>query len=279
MQKLKIAAAVAALIGMSGVAIASDTGSGVPPKRAPAAKPAPAPSAPPPAQPAQNWSGAYAGANAGVASSAQDLSSKTVLDPVYVGGGQLTSTGVFGGGQFGYNFQQASFVYGIEADLGGMSINAKKFSSGYNPGTISNDYIGTTWNYYPENSGGFYGDVTGRFGVAWGPALIYGKGGFAWLTSSFKRGVTSITCDTGVSGVCVNSGTPTQYNHDTSNTLPGWAAGAGINGNSPLTGLSRSSICTSTSAATTTTIIAILTCALGTGVTTMILQSMPSSSA
>ena len=50
---------------------------------------------------------------------------------------------------------------------------------------------------YPDNetanahiSTGFYGDVTGRVGWAWGPWLLYGKGGFAVLQA--KTNVTNL---------------------------------------------------------------------------------------
>ena len=229
MQKLKIATAVAALLGMGGAAIASDDAPGPPSAPQPA-----------PAQPAQNWSGAYAGANAGVGSSAQDINTAGVGDPAYLGGGQLTSTGAFGGGQFGYNLQSADFlyglptmnlVYGVEVDAGGMSLggtklNGNRNSSGSSNCFVSNDnsfitrYYNCDYRFGAQNSGGFYGDATGRLGVAFGNALVYGKGGFAWLDAQFKRNV-SVLSDYYPTGYA-------SFNHTANSTLTGWTAGGGV---------------------------------------------------
>ena len=76
--------------------------------------------------------------------------------------------------------QRGGVVFGIEADFGAMGLNGNKYlrrpcfkSPSHSPvlrnGTVA--HIST----------GFYGDVTGRLGWAWGPWLFYGKGGLAVL--------------------------------------------------------------------------------------------------
>ncbi len=70
------------------------------------------------------------------------------------------------------------FVYGIEIDLGGMDAGGKD-----HPLTSLNDGHITTVRVKDEGSG-FYGDVTGRLGYTWGSALLYAKGGFAWLNTN-----------------------------------------------------------------------------------------------
>ena len=53
-----------------------------------------------------------------------------------------------------------------------------------------------------KSEGGFYGDVTGRVGYAWGPALVYAKGGFAWLDTNLHA---TATVDTAQSSVMIQA--------------------------------------------------------------------------
>ena len=49
------------------------------------------------------------------------------------------------------------------------------------------DYVGgSSATLDGQSQGGFYGDITGRLGWTWGPALIYAKGGFAWLNANLQ---------------------------------------------------------------------------------------------
>ena len=108
--------------------------------------------------------------------------------------------------------QTGNFVLGLEVDLGGM------------PNDANQSFVVSTTSFGPitgspavlriKSEGGFYGDVTGRLGYAWGPAaLVYAKGGFAWLDSSLHATAT------------VDGAT---FNHDTSNTLTGYVIGTGF---------------------------------------------------
>jgi outer membrane immunogenic protein len=142
---------------------------------------------------AYSWSGFYLGANVGAAWG--DLTVKD-LDEV-PGTFKNRPTDVFGGGQLGWNFQRGSLVFGPEVDLGVMGLSHTASQPG--TGDIIRSGI----------ESGFYGDVTGRLGYAFGPALLYGKGGFA-----FTEGPISNT-DVGEFTAKVTG-------------LTGWTAGGGI---------------------------------------------------
>jgi outer membrane immunogenic protein len=102
-----------------------------------------------------NWSGLYAGVNGGAA-----WTPSRSDDDVNPSGG-------FGGGQIGYNWQgmwHPNLVLGIEADIQGGDISDTKL---FNVGAVRSELE-------------FFGTVRGRLGYAYGPALIYGTGGFAY---------------------------------------------------------------------------------------------------
>ena len=133
------------------------------------------------------WSGLYGGAHIGGAwadLSTHDLDSywwqsPTPLVNPYDYGVRNTNqspSGVFGGGTIGYNMQRGGVVFGIEADFGAMDLSSNKCLNApvLNP-------AGSTETAVAHISTGFYGDVTGRLGWAWGPWLFYGKGGLAVL--------------------------------------------------------------------------------------------------
>ena len=132
----------------------------------------------------------------------------------YWGGDSLNTTGAFGGVQLGYNWQSANFLLGLEVDLGGAATN---FDAGY-AGYVGGDSLGIR----VQSEGGFYGDVTGRLGYTWGPALLYAKGGFAWLDTDFKV-TTHAHINTGGG---VYSDTFGSWTHN--DTLTGWTVGGGL---------------------------------------------------
>jgi opacity protein-like surface antigen len=193
------------------------------------------------------WTGFYAGAHVGGAWSELDLNrnffneigvlkdgdgnpllngGQPVNGVIFTspfGGNNLNGSGVFGGGQFGYNWQGGAsccFVFGIEIDIGGAdtSIGDHNFFI-VNPNK-GDDGFGTAAFRVRSQGGGFYGDVTGRLGYVWGSALIYAKGGFAWLNTNFQ--VDEILTD-GHGNVFFNNG-----NNNNNNTLTGWTLGGGI---------------------------------------------------
>ena len=141
-----------------------------------------------------------------------------------------SNANAFGGIQFGYNFQSpGAFVYGIEVDLGGMSLNGNGRVSGATSwrdngvGAAARDWA-TPVAFEGNAQGGFYGDVTGRLGWTWGPALLYAKGGFAFLNATLHQ-KESIYDSFGLMGC----GTLwCDFGQDRSATLTGWTVGGGL---------------------------------------------------
>ncbi len=166
----------------------------------------------PPLAPAFSWTGWYIGANAGFGlgqstdpNVSGDMSMNARRFP------NLLPKGFIGGGQIGYDWQVSpNWVFGLVADFQGADISASGLSD-FQAGTqhvtesISNklDFLGT-----------------GRMRLGWtsGNWLFYGSGGVAF-------GNVSSTADLRVTW-------PGQVYHasgSNSETLDGWAAGAGIN--------------------------------------------------
>jgi len=143
MKKLLLAAAV---IALAAPAVAADmparTYSKAPAYTAPAV--------------VYNWTGFYIGGHVGGA---------------FAGDSSLQSSDVrfMGGVQGGFDYQfHPNWVLGAEAQyswLGGGTNNGVLFPAGTLVTGSGNDQLGS---------------VTGRVGYTWGPALLYGKGGYAW---------------------------------------------------------------------------------------------------
>jgi outer membrane immunogenic protein len=136
------------------------------------------------------WQGLYAGGHVGGAWG--DISSTVNAGSAASGNYDFNTSGVFGGGQAGFNLQSGAAVFGVEADLGGLDMSGKKVSGANSA----------------SSSAGFYGDVTGRLGLAQGRALFYAKGGAAFFDSDLQK--------------VVNNTTTTD-----NTTFWGWTAGAG----------------------------------------------------
>jgi outer membrane immunogenic protein len=137
-----------------------------------------------------NWTGFYIGGHVGGA---------------FGDGSSLEgSNGRFMGGvQGGADYQFATnWVIGIEAQYSWMSSNntALVFPLAATRVTGGNDQLGS---------------VTGRLGYAWGPALLYAKGGYAWKDNN-NLGVNSTI-----------TGLPVAYT-TTGNKRDGYTVGAGL---------------------------------------------------
>jgi outer membrane immunogenic protein len=161
--------------------------------------------APPPpptsidSRPALMWTGLYVGLNAGHYSSRDFTGEDSVFSYNGVALEHLHSrtSGFTGGGQIGYNYQMGHFVVGIEADFNYVDLSrTKTFLSGAMTEDISGNFIGT---------------LRPRVGVAFGPALLYATGGFAYGSVD-----TTITGNTANTLSASNTG-----------MRVGWAAGAG----------------------------------------------------
>ena len=191
MKKTLAAATVAALMGVAGAANAADLYKGGSLKDAPAYVPPP------------TWTGFYIGAHVG--GFWADINNRDVND--FLGTtawGNNNNDGVFGGGTVGYNYQTGSFVFGVEADFGGAGLTGN-----WNNGIAAH----TDGNFWAKNDANFYADVTGRLGYAAGPALLYVKGGWAFLDTNLSVGGNLRGTDWSASS---NGG------------LDGWVVGGGI---------------------------------------------------
>ena len=140
-----------------------------------------------------NWTGFYIGAFGGYGWSNELRGS--IPGVVAVTGSSDAVNGGFGGGAIGYNWQMpgSQFVGGIEVDAAGGNI-------GYGVSGLGLDF---------RDQINSFGSVTGRLGAAFGPALFYVKGGYAWASNK-------MTID--VAGVNV-------YNRR--QVHPGWTIGGG----------------------------------------------------
>ncbi len=148
------------------------------------------------------WQGVYAGGFGGVAwSSIQAADNVIVLTSSgIVPVGPLSSTGLMGGVQLGYNLQYGRFVYGVEAELGGLDDGVSL--------TFTNRSLAGLLQI--KSSGGFFGDFAGRAGILSWNTLFYAKAGFAFFAGDVRL-------SDGQGGVLQDSG-----------TFTGWTVGAGV---------------------------------------------------
>ncbi|RAI43905.1 outer membrane protein [Rhodoplanes roseus] len=163
--------------------------------------------APPVVAPAFNWSGFYVGGFVGGAWHDRDV---TVYDRNGFAGPLPYDTWSYnpdssfiGGGTIGWNWQPVGspFVFGIEGEIGYLSLSG----SAYDPLLITPALSATT------KIGDWYGLIAGRLGYSWDRALVYVKGGVAFVDVE-----TSIWAPT--VGLAASA----------SDTKTAWAVGGGI---------------------------------------------------
>lgn len=183
---------------------------------------------PPPLAPVYNWTGFYVGGNAGWVGSASNTITNTGAD-AGVGGlgsalnvlGSIPSTvsasasGFMGGGQVGYNWQTANWVFGLEGDIQGTT--AKRDVIVAFPGSALSVPLSTT--YHRELD--WLATFRGRVGITATPSfLLYATGGLA--VGETKIG-NSFICAACVPAASTQAGTVAQSD----NTAVGWTVGAG----------------------------------------------------
>jgi outer membrane immunogenic protein len=128
----------------------------------------------------------------------------------------LTSSGFFGGGQIGYNYQfDNSWVIGVEADFewsgieGELSGNANLFENGDPLGGVS---------FSAGSEIEWFGTIRARLGYAWDRVFLYGTGGAAYGKVK-SHGTITIFDGMGDSDSLSASKSDTQW---------GWTIGAGL---------------------------------------------------
>jgi outer membrane immunogenic protein len=155
--------------------------------------------------PVYNWAGLYVGAHLGGSWTNQiwtNTANTSGFGDLIPGQGfSQHGSGVFGGGQIGYNWQASNFVFGLEGTISAMD----------NRGSLLNPVFGARDDLFSWRTN-WMATVTGRTGVAVNNNLFYVKGGYA--------GISNRLAVSDVVPPFVGSGSDTQWHN-------GWTVGAG----------------------------------------------------
>ncbi|MGY8667249.1 outer membrane beta-barrel protein [Bradyrhizobium sp. UFLA05-109] len=178
----------------------------------------------PPPVPTCGWCGFYIGGNAGGiwTDDRAFFGGDAVATLAAIARGQLpgvlstSQSGFIGGVQVGYNQQSGNFVWGIEADWQGTSLNRTvSFATDLSPA-----FFPTTTTAQEKLD--FLGTVRGRVGFTVSPTvLLYATGGLAYGDPSLTTTVTTFPVGGGAAcaGFCGGA--------TTSAWRAGWTAGVG----------------------------------------------------
>jgi outer membrane immunogenic protein len=154
-----------------------------------------------------NWSGFYVGGHVGGSSTNQswtNVANTTAFGDLGPGDGfRQRGTGVFGGGQMGYNWQAGNYLFGLEGTASAMD----------NRGTVLNRTFGVELDDQFSWRSNWMATVTGRIGYAVTNNLFYAKGGYAGVNNQLSVVDANPNPSTG-------SGSRTQWHN-------GWTIGAG----------------------------------------------------
>jgi outer membrane immunogenic protein len=155
MKRLTILAAAAIAVGLAAPAVAADLPArGVYTKAIVAA--------------AYDWSGFYAGINGGGGTSNVDWKAGFIADE-----GHHNASGGTLGGQVGYRWQMANWVFGVEAQGNWADLKGSNVSLLFAPNQNQTKIDG-------------FGLFTGQVGYAWNRALFYVKGGAAVVDNKYN---------------------------------------------------------------------------------------------
>ncbi|MGO3930313.1 outer membrane protein [Rhodopseudomonas pseudopalustris] len=145
--------------------------------------------APPPA----NWAGLYIGGNFGGSATARNRTTATI-------GGfteqfNLSPEGFIGGGQIGYNWQTANWVFGAEADFQGSTQKDDRTA-----------VFGSTVAYNQKLP--WFGTARARLGYSVGSTLLYATGGYAYgnVKTNIVTPLSNETSNRSRSGYAVGGG-------------------------------------------------------------------------
>ena len=161
----KILLATVAVLGFASVASAADL------------RPLPAR---PLVAPVYNWTSCYIGGYVGGAWGAESVRVQDVngyniaTSSVYDAWNYDLKSSFLGGGTLGCNWQPigSPFVIGAEGEIGYLRLTASALDFPLDPFQTINSSV---------RIGDWYGMVTGRLGYAWDRALVYVKGGVAFV--------------------------------------------------------------------------------------------------
>jgi len=170
--------------------------------------------APPPVvAPIYDWSGFFIGANGGWGSSHKCWDATNFPGALVIPAtpeGCHDATGVVAGGQIGYRWQTAGWVFGLEAQGDWANLKGSNVSS-FIPVWTNNSKIDA------------FGLFTGQIGYAWNNILWYVKGGAAVTDDKFQGTVTNL-------GTVFDSANQTRWGGTVGTGLefgvaPGWSVG------------------------------------------------------
>ena len=148
--------------------------------------------------PMASWAGCYLGASVGAVHHNQ---TGNFLNPDGPDPFDFGKTGGIYGGYLGCNWQNRSFVYGIEGDFNGLS------------GTSGTAIPIQDTDYGPFSAKmNWFGTIRGRAGLAVDNAMIYLTGGVAF--ANIKTSLIAVNSDQG--------------SFSSSDTRVGWTVGAGV---------------------------------------------------
>jgi outer membrane immunogenic protein len=161
MKKFLLATVGLAALGIAAPASAAD----MPVKAAP----------PPPPVPIYSWTGFYIGGNGGWGSGRKCWDDATDAFGFLLGSeGCHRAEGGTAGGQIGYRWQNAGWVFGVEGQGNWADFRGSRVSLA-DPTVVNHSHIDA------------FGLLTGQVGYAWNNALLYVKGGAAVTNDRFDR--------------------------------------------------------------------------------------------
>jgi outer membrane immunogenic protein len=124
-----------------------------------------------------NWSGFYVGANGGWGSS-RKCWDEVSIPGVVLREGCHDATGGTVGGQIGYRWQSAAWVFGVEAQGNWADFKGRNVILGL-PALTNDTRVDA------------FGLFTGQVGYAWNNALLYVKGGAAVTSDRYRTSLTA----------------------------------------------------------------------------------------
>src|SRR5258707_15308937 len=138
--------------------------------------------APPMVAAIYDWSGFYSGTNGGGGWSRNCLDIVPDVAGLLLAEGCHDASGAVAGGQIGYRWQSASWVFGIEAQYDWSDISGSR---------VSQQFILVPGDATSNTRIRSFGLFTGQVGYAWNNALLYVKGGAAVTENRYDHRVVA----------------------------------------------------------------------------------------